>query len=1294
MKKMLIHLTLIALGLGALLADGIEPLGDPRQVSTLDHLFWISTNSSSWSDDFIQTDYIDASDTDTWNSSAGFSQIGNSGTEFTGSYDGGGHIIDGLTIDRPTTPYIGLFGIINGATIQNLGITDIAIVGTYFVGGVVGKSSISSTITNCYSTGSVSGNYHVGGLVGYNDNSNVSNSYSTVTVSGSQNVGGLMGYNINNSTVSYSYSTGTVTGSNQIVGGLVGYNYDGSIITKCYSTGSVSAAKQRAGGLVGYNYGSTISNSFSSGDVTRLSGSSTEFGAFCGINTSTIEYCYSIGSVTYFGATDPTDRGFSGFPAGIYTNNFWDSDVSNQTSAIGATANTTAQMKTQSTFTNVSWDFTTIWKMVDVDYPTLIGPKTFTVNSTNDVDDGTCDAAHCSLREAINAANTNYPFADMINFNIPGSGPYAIQPLIHQPFITDPVIIDARTQPDYNGTPVIEIDGSQIGYANGLEITAGNSTVRGLVINNCGAAGIYIHGNGGNKIQGNYLGTDITGTLARNNNLSGVHLMDIPNNIIGGSLPGLRNVISGNTSNGIWIEFPNAIGNIIQGNYIGLAASGVDPLGNGAFGVKIRDAYENKVGGALPGEGNIISANGKHGILINLCGAGSNNIVQGNYIGTDKNGDNANGNGWSGVVVLNSEDALIGGTETGARNIISANWYGVRIFGNDSHNNLVQGNYIGTDFSGMIALPNRSAGVYISEGAYNNTIGGIEEGTDNLISGNNRAGVYIGFSANNNRVQGNLIGTDKSGVAPLGNTTDGIAIFQGANDNTVGGDEEGAGNIIAFNASVGVLLDNIPSPVRNRISRNSIFYNGDLGIDLSLSTVEPFTDGVTINDVGDIDGGPNGFMNYPILTSALIGTGKLNIEGTIDCIYPEETTIEFFSNTECDPTGYGEGEIYIGSTVPDNTGKFMVEFTDIPDGSFIAATATDPDNNTSEFSECAIVSLLSSSSTSTVDQGETESSETYIPDGMSSETFTTEWPGSDVVMTLITPSGRVITRNTSADDVEHGNGPTFEYYTITDPEPGDWTIELFGADIPIGEEEVSLTVTGVPTEPIQAMIVDIKPEDDNNTINCKNMNGVIPVAILTTDEFDATSIDHTTARFGRYGSEAAETHVNKKSGEVKRHEEDVDHDGDMDLVFHFVYGETNLGCDDEFAALTGSTYDGMFFTGADHIQSASNNKSVQTPDGHDAIPFEFALKQPYPNPFNPYTTINYALPEPSKVIITIYDISGRKVRELINNNESAGDKAIIWDGFDDNGKMVSGGIYIYHLKAGEYSSSKKMLFLK
>ena len=160
--------------------------GNPYKISTLNHLFWITENDDKWDKHYIQTANIDAFSTSSWDSNEGFSPIGDNSPKFTGSYDGDGYTINGLTIARSSTHYIGLFGYTDGATIQDLGVTNVNIKGKHYVGALVGSNE-GSTISNCYSTGSVTGTQNfVGGLVGWVlDTSTVSNSYSTGTVRGS-----------------------------------------------------------------------------------------------------------------------------------------------------------------------------------------------------------------------------------------------------------------------------------------------------------------------------------------------------------------------------------------------------------------------------------------------------------------------------------------------------------------------------------------------------------------------------------------------------------------------------------------------------------------------------------------------------------------------------------------------------------------------------------------------------------------------------------------------------------------------------------------------------------------------------------------------------------------------------------------------------------------------------------------------------------------------------------------------------------------------------------------------------
>jgi len=272
--------------------------GSPYQISTLNHLYWITQNSSEWDKYYIQTANIDAFSTSSWDSNEGFSPIGNSTTNFTGTYDGDGYTINGLTIARSTTQRIGLFGKINGAAIQDLGVTNVNISGFHYVGALVGRNN-SSTISNCYSTGSVTG----------------TGSY----------IGGLAGLAQDNSTISNCYSTGTVTGNNYVVG-LAGYIFDATAsVINCYSTGTVTGNNSYVGGFVGrVRFNPTVSNSFWD-TQTSGQGSSAD-----GTGKTTAEM--KTASTFYAASWDfeedgnDNDNGTNGGASGNGTNNYWDMD--------------------------------------------------------------------------------------------------------------------------------------------------------------------------------------------------------------------------------------------------------------------------------------------------------------------------------------------------------------------------------------------------------------------------------------------------------------------------------------------------------------------------------------------------------------------------------------------------------------------------------------------------------------------------------------------------------------------------------------------------------------------------------------------------------------------------------------------------------------------------------------------------------------------------------------------------------------------------------------------------------
>ncbi|MEM7249086.1 MAG: FG-GAP-like repeat-containing protein [Acidobacteriota bacterium] len=581
--------------------------------------------------------------------------------------------------------------------------------------------------------------------------------------------------------------------------------------------------------------------------------------------------------------------------------------------------------------------------------PSLVlsgGPVTYTVNSIDDLDDGACDTVHCSLREAIESANARVG-PDAIEFAIAGSGPHSIQPTSPLPEITDPVVIDGTTEPDFAGTPVVEIDGSATGgFVDGLRITAGSSVVRGLVINGFDGNGIQLEGEGGNLIEGCYLGSDVTGTLARGNGGHGVEVR-CDGNTIGGTVPAARNVASANRRGVTIIE---SSGNIVAGNHVGTDVTGTAALGNDDMGIWLLRAPDNTVGGVDPGARNVSSGNGWFGVYI-TGDQTTGNLVQGNHVGTDPSGTASVSNGSPGIgggvgFFSSANNNTLGGTTAAARNIISGNGSnGITVTDDGSLDNLLQGNFIGVDSGGATSLPNASAGIWLNIGP--NGVGGAVPGAGNVISSNRRFGVLV--IAGNCTVQGNMIGTDVTGTVPLGNAGEGVLLDFAPRvvDTRVGGIVADARNTIAHNGGAGVA---VRSGLGHEIRENAIFANEGLAIDLGLN-------GVSSNDPADVDTGPNDLQNFPVLSSASSSPAGTEIAGVLESRADTELDIDLFSTSTCDLSGHGEAETFLGTlsitTDPGGAATLMTAIPVIvPAGEFVTATATDPNGNTSELSPC------------------------------------------------------------------------------------------------------------------------------------------------------------------------------------------------------------------------------------------------------------------------------------------------------------------------------------------------------
>jgi hypothetical protein len=602
-----------------------------------------------------------------------------------------------------------------------------------------------------------------------------------------------------------------------------------------------------------------------------------------------------------------------------------------------------------------------------------------------------------SLREAIQAVdNTAGSYA--IDFNIAGNGAHIISVTSALPSLSNSMAIDGTSQPGYAASPLIVIDGSGAPpNTDGLSISVANCAILGLAIDGFNGAGINVTGVNHTTIAADYIGLDASGAAAGNG--AGISLSNAGTNLIGGSAAALRNVISGNTGDGIDITGASSRGNVIAGNFIGTNPAGSAAIANGGIGISVSGGAAGNAIGTQTLQANLAAAFNRPGIVADgssfatgFDGAGSafsanlldhsltfngsaytfgpaggNNVVfasgqtitlnsgidstlsflaaaafgsQLNQTFTVTYTDNTTQNftqsfsdwgiattfaGQTAVASTAYRDTFTGGMSAGpytvygysfaldsskslksitlpnnhnvillamdatlaqgaAGNLISGNGsYGVEIAGATSTGNLVQGNFIGTDASGLASISNGNDGVYLNA-TTGNTIGGASAAARNILSGNTSApstadGIWIN-GGSFNTVQGNYIGTDATGAAALGNNSDGIIIASSTN-NQIGGAAAGAGNLVSGNGAYGIEIDG-PSAGGNRIQGNFVGANAAGNASISNGNDGIWLNGVTNTTIGGTLSGAGNLISGntaagPLADGIWILNGSANI---------------------------------------------------------------------------------------------------------------------------------------------------------------------------------------------------------------------------------------------------------------------------------------------------------------------------------------------------------------------------------------------------------------------------------
>ncbi|QEH35757.1 hypothetical protein OJF2_43140 [Aquisphaera giovannonii] len=537
------------------------------------------------------------------------------------------------------------------------------------------------------------------------------------------------------------------------------------------------------------------------------------------------------------------------------------------------------------------------------------------------------------------------------------------------------VLVGNRIGIDLAGTTALGNGGSGVSLAGGANGNFIGQAGNGNVISGNGQYGVLLTGmdsvgdrTTGNAVAGNLIGTNAAGKAAVPNGVNGVvvnggasyNLIGTPATGTGTVTQAGGNVISGNTGWGVYISDSGTTGNVVQDDYVGTDVAGEAALPNGNNGVDVVNAAAgNTIGGTAAASRNVISGNANEGVLIGL--GATKNLVEGNFIGTDATGLAALPNLLDGVYVgLGAVNNTIGGQDPGgafntaAWNVVSGNGTnGVKVVDDGTTGNALSGNFIGTDATGSLPVPNSASGVYIGAGTSSTTVGAQASGFANLnvIAGNQADGVSINASSNNN-VSFDYIGLNLDGTLTVPNQGNGVSIH-------------GA------------------SSSYNRVNLTAIRNSGGYGI-LNDSGVGQgwYYDSIFGNAKGGISqpGNPN-LQPAPVLFSAVAAGGKTTVVGTIINSPNKNTALNVLFYASPPPTSLAavQGLTFLGQASVTTDASGDATFTVVlnaaaPGGQVVTATSDFNVSSSSNFGNFVTVPAAPTSSaafvgTDTTDQG-------------------------------------------------------------------------------------------------------------------------------------------------------------------------------------------------------------------------------------------------------------------------------------------------------------------------------------